>query len=157
MQSRDKGAPPTVTVEEFVLKSPPEMGLEVIAGGENLSARRINSARIQKLGLALAGFAHYIHEGRVQIVGQSEVWYLEQIEPSRRSRALEHLDLDKISCIVVTKGLTPPDELRQIASDRGVPLLRSSLVSSAAIEKVTDTLLELLAPSITLHGVLLGR
>lgn len=156
MQSHGNGALPTVSVEEFVAHCPPEMGLEILAGRDNLPAKRIDSPRIQKLGLALAGFAHYIHEGRVQIVGQSEVWYLEQIEPERRRVALENLDFGKVSCIVVTKGLNPPQELVDIASERGVPLLKSSQVSSSTIENVTNTLLELLAPSVTLHGVLLG-
>lgn len=156
MLASNEAAPPRVTVAEFVGKCPPEMGLEVLAGAGGLSVKTIDSARIQKLGLALAGFAHYIHEGRVQIVGQSEIGYLDQIAKERRLEALSHIDFGKISCIVVTKGLIPPEELISIAEEKGVPVLKSALVSSSAIEMVTSTLLELLAPSVTLHGVLLG-
>ncbi len=147
---------PAVSVAEFLKKCPDTLGMEVLAGERELSVRTIDSARIQKLGLALAGFAHYIHKGRVQIVGQSEVWYLEQIEKDRRRTALENLSLDEVTCIIVTKGLDPPDELVAICEERGVPLLKSRMVSSSAIEAVTSTLLEMLAPSVTVHGVLLG-
>lgn len=150
------GTLPTVSVAEFIKSCPPELGIAVLAGSRELPARLIDSARIQKLGLALAGFAHYIHRGRVQIVGQSEVWYLEQIEKERRRSALSNLSFDDITCIVVTKGLHPPEELVDLCEERGVPLLKSSLVSSSAIETVTSTLLELLAPSMTVHGVLIG-
>lgn len=156
MNDNAQQSAPAVSVEQFVASCPPEMGIEVLAGGKSISKRLINSARIQKLGLALAGFAHYIHEGRVQIVGQSEVWYLEQIEQVRRREVIENLKLSDISCILVTKGLNPPAELLEVCEGRGVPVLRSSLLSSSAIESVTKRLLELLAPTVTIHGVLLG-
>lgn len=145
-----------VTVEAFLAACPNELGMEVIAGQASIKDCFIDSPRIQKLGLALAGFAHYIHPGRVQIVGQSEIWYLEQIEPHRRREVIENLKLDDISCILVTKGLTPPTELTEICDRHGVPVLRSSLLSSSVIEKVAKKLLEMLAPTVTIHGVLLG-
>jgi HPr kinase/phosphorylase len=57
---------------------------------------------------------------------------------------------------LVTKGLEPPPELLEIASENSLPLLRTNLVSSGAINKVSEFLQEILAPQITLHGVLMG-
>src|SRR4051794_1805591 len=102
---------PTISVSDFVRDAPAALDLRVLAGGRGLNARRLNSSRIQKLGLALAGFTHYVHAGRVQIVGQSEVWYLGQLAPERRAEAIRNLTLDRISCVLVTKNLTPPAEL----------------------------------------------
>lgn len=147
---------PKISVSEFVEKSPRELQIEVLSGKNGLPKREINSARIQKLGLALAGFAHYIHSGRIQIVGQSEIWYLSQLESEKKIEAIKNLNLDKISCILVTKGLEPPPEILQISDDYGLPLLRTNLVSSGAINKVSEFLQEILAPQITLHGVLMG-
>jgi len=147
---------PKISIAEFAEKSPSELQIEVLAGKSGLDRREINSARIQKLGLALAGFAHYIHTGRIQIVGQSEIWYLSQLESEKKIEAIKNLNLDKISCILVTKGLEPPDELLNIANESGLPLLRTNLVSSGAINKVSDFLQEILAPQITVHGVLMG-
>ena len=59
---------PKISIAAFVEKTPRELQIEVLAGSNGLHLREINSARIQKLGLALAGFAHYIHTGRIQIV-----------------------------------------------------------------------------------------
>jgi HPr kinase/phosphorylase len=147
---------PKITVAEFVRKSPREMQIEVLAGEKGIHLRKINSARIQKLGLALAGFAHYIHAGRVQIVGQSEVSYLSQLGSEERKEALSKLDLAKISCILITKKLELPVELKEIADEHDLPILRTGLVSSLAITGVTTFLQEVLAPQITLHGVLMG-
>jgi HPr kinase/phosphorylase len=78
---------PKISIADFAEKSPSELQIEVLAGKNGLQKREINSARIQKLGLALAGFAHYIHTGRIQIVGQSEIWYLSQLESKKKNRS----------------------------------------------------------------------
>src|SRR5919199_707159 len=145
---------PTISVREFVEHSPARLSLRVLAGAAGLRERRITLARIQKLGLALAGFTHYIHPGRVQIVGQSEIWYLGQLSPERRASAIELLALEQISCVLVTKDLLPPAEFIAAAERTGLPLLQTPLVSSAAINLLTDYLEERLAPRELRHGVL---
>ncbi|HEX8073209.1 MAG TPA: HPr(Ser) kinase/phosphatase [Pyrinomonadaceae bacterium] len=146
---------PTISVREFVERAPARLALRVLAGAAGLAERRIRLARIQKLGLALAGFTHYIHPGRVQIVGQSEIWYLNQLSPERRASAIELLALEQISCVLVTKDLLPPAELLAAAERAAMPLVQTPLVSSAAINLVTEFLEAQLAPRETRHGVLL--
>jgi HPr kinase/phosphorylase len=146
---------PTISVREFVEHAPAELSLRVLAGVAGLSERRITLARIQKLGLALAGFTHYIHPGRVQIVGQSEIWYLGQLSPERRASAIELLALEQISCVLVTKDLLPPAEFIAAAERAALPLLQTPLVSSIAINLVTEFLEASLAPRELRHGVLL--
>ena len=146
---------PTITVSEFLAHSPPALELSVLAGERGAPTRRLTLARIQKLGLALAGFTNYIHKGRLQIIGQSEIWYLGQLAPDRRREAIRNLALENISCVLVTKGLEPPVEFIEAAESASLPLLRTPLVSSIAINVVTDFLLEMLAPRVMRHGVLL--
>ena len=147
---------PQISVTEFVENAPADLALEVLAGANGLRKRKIVSTRIQKLGLALAGFAHYIHAGRVQIVGQSEISYLFQLESRHRIEALNNLDLDKISCILITKNLEPPPELKIVAEEKNLPVLRTEQVSSITINLVSGFLQEILAPKITRHGVLMS-
>jgi HPr kinase/phosphorylase len=147
---------PSISIADFVEKSPPELQMEVAAGKDFLRDREINSARIQKLGLALAGFSHYIHAGRLQIVGQSEISYLKQLSKEKRIEALGNLDLEKICCVLLTKNLQPPAEFFEIAEKMRLPVLRTPQVSSMAIGIVSNFLQEVLAPQTTLHAVLLG-
>lgn len=151
----DAGAHPEITVREFLDQAPAELALRLLAGARGLDQRRITTARIQKLGLALAGFTHYIRPGRVQIVGQSEVWFLGQLAPDQRRERVARLELDRISCVLVTKDLEPPAELVFAAEQAALPLLRTPLVSSIAIQVVTDFLQAALAPRELRHGVLL--
>jgi HPr kinase/phosphorylase len=155
MGDDEQGGQPTLSVDEFVRDAPARLALRVLAGGGGLASRRVNSSRIQKLGLALAGFTHYIHEGRVQIVGQSEVWFLGQLLEGRRREAIRNLALERIACVLVTKDLAPPAELVEAADEAGVPLLQTPLVSSAAISVVSEHLQQTLAPRVLRHGVLL--
>jgi HPr kinase/phosphorylase len=146
---------PTITVSEFLAHAPPQLELRVLAGEEGAATRQLTVARIQKLGLALAGFTRYIHTGRLQIVGQSEIRYLGQLDDEKLREAIHNLALEKISCVLVTKGLQPPPELIEAAEAASLPLLSTPVVSSIAINTVTQCLQEMLAPLIVRHGVLM--
>ncbi|HEX5708058.1 MAG TPA: HPr(Ser) kinase/phosphatase [Pyrinomonadaceae bacterium] len=146
---------PSITVAQFVAQAPEGLGLELLAGEGGAESHTIDAPRIQKLGLALAGFIHYIHPGRVQIVGQSEVWFLGQLSEERRREAIANLGLARISCVLVTKGLPPPREFVEAAEAAGTPLIQTPLVSSVAISLVTEFLQDALAPRELRHGVLL--
>src|SRR5581483_5950643 len=125
-----------------------------IASGQAGLDRRITVPRVQKLGLALAGFSHYIHSGRPQIIGGSEPSYLEQLDEPERESAVTQLPLDRMSCVLVTRGLQPPKELVSAAEQAGMPLLLTTQVSSLAILELTEFLQVKLAPSVSLHGVM---
>lgn len=156
MQSDIKYKEPKINLEEFISNAPAEMQITLLAGAKGLQTREITSVRIQKLGLSLAGFADYIQAGRVQIVGQSEILYLNQLEAEKRIEAIRNLDLANICCILITKNLEPPLELIQIADEFGLPIIRTSQISSTAINTITYFLTETLAPETTIHGVLIG-
>lgn len=147
---------PKITIDDFIQNASAAMQIELLAGANNTAKREINSPRIQKLGLALAGFSQYIHAGRVQIVGRSEILYLTQLNSTERIAAIGNLSLEKISCVLITNNLTPPNEFIEIANQVGLPILRTSIVSSKAIEIVTKFLQEALAPQQIIHGVLVG-
>lgn len=155
MQTNSTTQKPKISVEEFIKNSSADLQIEILAGANKVSVKEIVSARIQKLGLALAGFAHYIHSGRVQIVGQSEISFLTQLEKEKRIQAIRNLELNNICCVLITKNLEPPKELLEIADEIGIPIIRTKLVSSIAIGLVSNFLQEVLAPQITIHAVLL--
>jgi HPr kinase/phosphorylase len=156
MNATEKNEKPLINIEDFIAKAPAELKLELLAGASGIRKKEIVSARIQKLGLALAGFAHYIHGGRVQMVGQSEIWYLAQLTSEKKIEAIRNLNLTEICCILITKNLEPPPELIGVADELGLPIICTPLVSSTAISQVTNFLQSALAPHITMHGVLLG-
>lgn len=147
-------APPAVTVTALREALRAELGLQILEGESSLG-NEIRSSRIQKLGLTLAGLPSYVHPGRVQIFGSSELAYLEAMEAEARARAADTLRGPRIACIVVTKGLEPPRELRKVAREQSIPLLRTDLLSSECIGRITKFLESRLARRTTVHGVML--
>lgn len=146
---------PKISIAEFVENAPAEMNLEVLAGADGLARKFLVSPRVQKLGLPLAGFSDYIHEGRLQIAGQSEISYLFQFDETRRVETLRNLELDKLSCVLITRNLDAPKDFLEIFDAENIPVLRTAQISSEAINIVVRFLSEALAPRANLHGVLM--
>jgi len=139
-----------VTVGELVERG--ELGATAVAGQRGLD-RTVTVPRIQKPGLALTGWPEQLHEGRVLVLGGTEIDYLAANE-SARTIGIETLLASEPACVVVCRGRMPPDELRVAAEARGVPLVCSALVTADFIAAVTAWMNERLAPSTQLHGVM---
>jgi HPr kinase/phosphorylase len=140
-----------------LLRGRPEafgLPLDLLAGADGLH-RLITSPHIQKTGLALAGFHDYLKPGRVLIFGESEVRYLEGLEPAGRVSALRlALTLD-FPCVLITGGFTPPTELVLEAERATLPLLKTSVATPTAIAKLTSFLEDTLAERTVMHAVLM--
>jgi HPr kinase/phosphorylase len=130
------------------------IGLNLLAGGNGLD-NLVTRTRIQMPGLALAGFLEYIDSGRIQILGKSEMIFLQERPPAERRRIMAQLCRQGASCFVVTGGIAVQDELIEIADRQDVPLLTTDLPDSTTIDALTLFLEDRLAPRIVVHGVLL--
>ncbi len=130
-----------------------DLRLELITGQAGLE-RRIVSARIQKPGLALAGFTAHIHPDRLAVFGNTEMSYLATLPPAQQAKVCDELCALELSCLIVTKNLEIPGVLVSAARGREMPLMRSSHLSSEFINNVEQFLQEALTQSTSLHGVL---
>src|SRR4030095_6859435 len=117
--------------------------------------RSITIPHIQTTGLALAGYDEYLRAGRVLIFGESEVRFLEQMDPAGRRENLRRLFARDFPCVLMTMGLEGPPELVAEAERSGVPLLRTSLPTAVAIARATMFREDEMAARETRHGVLM--
>ncbi len=132
-----------------------EYGLELaLLAGRSGLAHRVFSSRIQKPGLALTGYMEHLHPDRVQVLGNTEVSYLCQMDERLAADAVRKLCTFPISCFIITKGLTPPEFLANAAEQAGIPLLVTPHQSSTFISLITKFLEERLLPTTHVHGVL---
>lgn len=145
---------PSLTVRDLYESAGERLRLRILAGSEGLE-NKITSPRIQKLGLALAGYTDYLHQGRVQFLGGTEINYLQTLNPEERGRSIGRVFSRRICCILITKGLEPPSDLVEKAVQHKIPVLGTPALSSAAINEVTNVLEEKLSPTTTIHGVLM--
>lgn len=144
----------TLSIQELLTDAEYGLGLSVLAGRQGLD-HRVNSSRIQKPGLALAGYTEHLHPDRIQVLGNTEISYLQQIDGAVLAGNLKALCSFPISCFIVTKGLLPPQVLLDLAEARAIPVLATNLQSSTFISLITKFLEERLLPTTHLHGVLM--
>src|ERR1043166_9531241 len=131
-----------------------DLALKLITGDDGLD-HIIARPRVQKPGLAFAGYYEYIKPWRVQIIGDSEIKYLQSLPPRLREKRVRDVAALEISCFIVTKGIIPLEEFRHECEKRSVPLFSTPAMSSTTITRTTYVLEETMAPRITMHSGLL--
>lgn len=151
--TEDEHANRHVTTGELLDDKGLGVELRLVAGGAGLD-RPIDHARIQKSGLGLAGHFHGLVPTRIQILGETEVSYLEGLSAEQRRKAAQGFFSLGLSCVVVTRGVAPLRELLEAADASGTPLLVAHERSSRTITAIHALLDDRLAPRTTLHGVL---
>ena len=146
-----------VTVGKLLQSRPETLGLdlEILAGSGGLD-RRILSPYTQKTGLALAGFHEYLREGRVLVFGNSEIRYLESLNPSDRVDTMRKVcEHDEVPCVLITGGLRVFGEIIFEAERCRLPVLRTLVPTPVAVAKMTAILEDSFVVRELLHGVLL--
>ena len=152
--TRPAGVTVAMVLEE--LRASPGAGLlvELLAGAAGVE-RRITNAYPQKTGLALSGFDAALRGGRVLIFGESEIRYLESLQPDTRRSSLRRLFAHDVPAVLITQDFAPPPELIETADDMPVALLRTRAGTPDAMSRLGAVLDDFLAPRTTVHGVLM--
>lgn len=145
-----------VETEVRTLESPElaDLSLRLVTGADGLD-RMILKPRVQKPGLAFAGYYEYIKPGRVQIIGASEIGYLNSLPPRLREKRVRDVAGLDVSCFVATRGIEPITEFVRECENHSIPLFRTDSMSSTTITRITYFLEETMAPRVTIHGGLL--
>jgi len=147
--------PPPIPVQRLLEEEKLKfLEIDVRCGAEALERNVISNPRIQKPGLALAGYLPYVKPGRLQILGESEYSYLSTLSPEEASARFRRLASADVPAILSAKGLVPGDDVLRHCDQIGVPFLVTSEQTSETIESVSDFLEETLAPWTQVHGVL---
>ena len=148
------GEEPFVAVRDLLGEELSDLRLRVLSGEDRLD-NRISNPRVQKPGLAFAGYIPYIKPGRVQIIGESETAYLKTLSPAKRHERFARIVELPVPVFVLTKGIEPLPDLLEMLRESHLPLLSSPALSSVVIKRISWFLEDHLVPSAHMHGVLL--
>ena len=130
-----------------------ELSLEVLSS----SAREewdIHSAELNRPGLQFVGFYEHFPHDWPQVVGLTEMSYLESLPDEVRRKRLEAFFSYKIPCLIICRGMTPSEDMLELAALYDVALLRTNMVTTRFVANAMNYLNRSLAPRATLHGVL---
>ena len=131
-----------------------EMGLENCTPDVNINEIMIKQSDVNRPALQLAGFFDYFDSSRIQIIGHVENTYLAQFEGEEALEKMRKILECKVPCIVFCRNLDINEKLLNLATEYGVPLLRSTKTTSAFTAEVIRWLNVELAPRISIHVVL---
>ncbi len=143
----------TLPVSQLLAETRELLGLELINGVEE-GPLPATVTDIHRPGLALAGFMqNYLNE-RIQVLGETEILYLNTRTEDVRQEAIKRLFSVPLVCIIVTRSLDVPALLIEESVRNGVPVLRTSLLTTLFIHELTRYLDDVFAETTEIHGTL---
>lgn len=144
----------TISKKEFTAqKLADKMNLEIVY--DTGKPIYIDTPNVNRIGLQLAGDFEHFTNGRVQIVGPSEVHYLEALRLTQKETLIDTFFENQFPCIVFSRNLKIDELFLNNAQKHNVAVFRSKLSTSELISDVVENLKDLLAQSIQVHGVLM--
>jgi HPr kinase/phosphorylase len=116
--------------------------------------REITTIDASGPGLVLAGYVGRFVHARVQVLGETEVSYLNSLSAESRRHNLKQFFSFPIPCVMVTKGQSLPEGMEEEAKAAGIAILRSKLKTQEFYRHIGPFLESAFAPTSTLHGSL---
>mgnify|MGYP001267574086 CR=1 FL=1 len=147
------GTIPEITLQRLFEDRQETLQLEVLNSEIGLD-RRIVDPDITSPGIALTGYTERFSSQRIQVFGETEISYLRGLTPEERRDRVEGVFSFGIPVAFVTKGLSVSDEMLQVATECGVPVVRSGLGTKEFYRRIKPYLDATLAPRTNLHGSL---
>ncbi len=139
-----------VSVEQFVHA----MNLSCFNPEIDISQRYITTSDVNRPGLELTGFMDHFANERIQVIGKVESTYLETLsEETQRELYRKIFDQD-IPCLVLCRGFEPDENLLGMAKEFEIPILGTERATSNFLSSAIQYLSGELAPTISIHGVL---
>ncbi len=131
-----------------------ELNLKNLTPDIDMSLVELTTPDINRPALQLAGFYEHFAYERVQIIGYVEYTYIMEMEEEERNAAYERFVSSGIPCVIFTTLTEPSEAMLEIARKYSVPTLVTERTTSGFMAEIIRWLGVELAPSISVHGVL---
>jgi HPr kinase/phosphorylase len=141
---------PKLTVETLFEDKREVLDLELLAG--NALDRPIDEPSLSSPGLILAGYEDRLPRGRLQIMGETEISFLRSRDAGDLEDILRRLFSMNMPAVVVTKRMEVPSRMLEVATEHGIPVIRTSLKTGDFYRRIQPYLEGMFAPTTTLHG-----
>ena len=128
--------------------------LEVVYDSGDIEERRITVADVTRPGLQLAGYYDHFGPDRLQIVGNMEHAFLNNLTSEDRKRSVSTLFEKNIPALIITRNHEVQPEILEAAEETKTPVLRTEDATSDFSSELVKYLKMELAPRVSMHGVL---
>ena len=142
-----------LTVEKLYKQCREMFELYLLTEGEGLK-KKIPTPAINRPGLAIAGFTLRFANNRAQILGETELAYLNSLNREQRLDQLDRMFRCDMPFLIVTKAIKMPPELVEMGNKFKTPVFQTRLSTADLIMRLSGYLDEYFAPFINTHGTL---
>jgi len=122
---------------------------------KNVEKIKLCTVSVNRPGLLLAGYEDYFGDNRVQVMGSAELQYLKTMNDSKMKKVLTRFFAREIPCLIICRDIKPPEILLELAVEYNRAVFASDHITSNLINELSIYLNDLLAPTTSIHGVLL--
>ncbi len=109
---------------------------------------------VHRPGMAMMGFLENFLPHRVQVLGESEMAFLDTQDSTGQDTAVSTLAFLEAPVIFITRDLRVPDPVLSAARDNGIPVIRSTMPTEEFIRHLSTYLSDAFAPRMDVHGTL---
>lgn len=129
-----------------------KLGLQWV-GSQLGESRTIKNPRSESTRTALVGHLNLIHPNRVQVLGSTEIDYLNRLGGNSRRDLIDQLFSGATDLIVIGDQQSVPDDIKQRSEASSTPLFSSTQPTGPLVNYLQYYLTNLFADKVTLHGV----
>jgi len=129
-----------------------KLGLQWL-GSKLGESRAIQNTQTENADTALVGHLNLIHPNQVQVLGKTEIRYLERLSKNSRHDLIDQLFDGTTDLIVVGDQQEVPGDIKQRSEASSTPLFTSDQSTIQLVNYLQYYLTNLFAEKITLHGV----
>ena len=104
--------------------------------------------------LQLTGYFDYFEKSRIEIIGRVEHTYVQKLSTEEKLDVYRKFLSYHVPCVIFSRDLEPEPEFLKIATENDTPVLSTDYGTSAFMAELIYYLGEVLAPCISIHGVL---
>ena len=140
----------SVSLEAIIEK----MSLTNLTPEIDITGIKIEKPDINRPALQFADYFELFDAERIEIIGAGEYSFLEQKSEEDKRRVYDKFLNNPIPCVVFCRNLEPDERFKESAVRYNVPILKSSMPTSAFTAEIIRWLNVKLAPCISIHGVL---
>ncbi len=113
---------------------------------------QVRDKNLNRPGLALAGYVELFTYDRVQLMGNTEIKYLNSLTQAQRMAAFTMLLQFHMPCIILTNNNTIDSELLDAVTAKGIPVFGTPFETTKLSYFLADFLDDQFASQIVLHG-----
>lgn len=130
------------------------LDMEIVYGKE-YADKKIVSSEVSRPGLILAGFKEFYPSERIQLIGRTEISYLNAQTSPERLEKFRAICRQDTPAIVIARRISTPPELILVAKEMQVPIISARSKTSRVLANLTSYLEGQLAERFSKHGVFL--